>query len=76
MALYYAYKQTNSVSLEESESDQAKYLLIKDDDIKMGLVIPSANPLISHDVSFEITANSLEEAEEILKERAENEMFI
>ena len=78
MSLYYAYKKTNSVSLaDDSESDRRGYILYRDEDMKMGLVNPITNPLISHDAAFEITANSWEEAKAKLIERAENnEMFI
>ena len=76
MSLFLAYKTKNSVSLDNTPGDKPKYVLFRDEDIKMGLIVPSSNPMIASEASFEINARNRAEAEKQLSTRREPGLFV
>ncbi len=72
MPHYIVYKQLDGISLNAEESDEPKFIFIDEDKIKTGLVEPRNNPLIGHDPDGEITADSVEQAEAVYRERRFN----
>lgn len=76
MSHYLAFKSLAGCALGGDPDDsKTRFVLVREEDIKRGIVVPSRDPMIEHEPAYILEAGNVEEAKHALAERIARPAF-